>query len=52
MQREEELNDFSLPGIRGRELRGFTVGIIRNQEGSGRQSFCQSQRIWMQDIRI
>lgn len=31
MQREE-LNDFSLPGIRGRELRGFTVGVI----GTGR----------------
>ena len=27
MQREE-LNDFSLPGIRGRELHGFTVGVI------------------------
>lgn len=31
MQREE-LNDFSLPGIRGRELHGFTVGVI----GTGR----------------
>lgn len=31
MQREE-INDFSLPGIRGREMPGFTVGVI----GTGR----------------
>ena len=29
---EEEINDFSLPGIQGRELPNFTVGVL----GTGR----------------